>query len=67
MLLFLDGNHENTSLENLMLITRAELAQLNQRNLIRDDADLTKSGVLVARLISEIGKAKKKKKGESHG
>lgn len=67
VVLFLDGNHENTSLENLMLITRAELARLNQRNLIRDDADLTKSGVLVARLISEIGKAKKKKKGESHG
>ena len=67
VVLFLDGNHENTSLENLMLITRAELARLNQRNLIRDGADLTKSGVLVARLISEIGKAKKKKKGESHG
>ncbi len=66
-ILFLDGNHENTSLENLMLITRAELARLNQNGLIRNDAELTKSGVLVARLISEIGKAKKKKKGESHG
>lgn len=66
VLLFLDGNHRNTALENLTLISRAELARLNQRGLIKDDAELTQSGVLVARLISEIGKAKKKKKGESH-
>ena len=61
VVLFLDGNHENTALDNLMLITRAELARLNQRGLISSNADLTKSGVMVARLLSAIGKAKKNK------
>lgn len=62
VVIFLDGNRTNVALENLALITRAELARLNQNGLIKTDAEITKSGILVARLISEIGKAKKRSK-----
>lgn len=58
-LLFLDGNKLNITLENLQLITRAQLARLNQNHLITDNAELTKSGIIIADIFSKIGERKK--------
>lgn len=66
-MLFLDGDRMNTALENLTLVTRDELLELNRRGLIKNDAELTASGVLVARLRRGIYKKRKiKKQGGTH-
>lgn len=60
--IFLDRDHTNTKLENLALVSRAELLELNRRELIKDDAELTMSGILIARINCKISKIKKAKK-----
>jgi hypothetical protein len=47
---FLDGNKENCSIENLMLIDRAEELELNRRKLRTSNPERTKAGVMVAKL-----------------
>jgi len=59
---FLDGDPLNCSIENLDLITRAEHARLNQGHLRSCDPELTKTGILVARLMTATGKKKKELK-----
>lgn len=60
-LIFLDGNKQNVTLENLMLITRKQLARLNQNHLIFDDPDLTRTGIILADLYGKIGERKRAK------
>lgn len=60
-LLFLDGNKLNLALENLELITRKQLARLNQNHLLTNDAELTRTGIIVADIYSKIGERKKAK------
>lgn len=64
-LLFLDGNKLNVSLDNLQLITRSQLVRMNQNGLISTEADLTKTGVIVAEILSKIGERKRNRKGEN--
>lgn len=59
-LIFLDGNKLNVSLENLHLVTRKQLARLNQNHLISDIPELTKTGLIIADIYSKIGERKKK-------
>lgn len=61
-LIFGDGNTQNISLNNLILITRAQLARLNQNKLIQTDIDLTRSGILIADIISKCSARKKESK-----
>lgn len=63
VLIFADGNPLNVTLDNLILVTRGQLARLNQNHLIQRDADLTRSGVIVADIIS---KCAQRKKGSGH-
>jgi hypothetical protein len=60
-LIFLDGNHQNVTLDNLQLITRKQLARLNQHRLISDNAELTKTGIILADIYSKIGERKRAK------
>lgn len=60
-LLFLDNDRLNISLDNLQLITRKQLVRLNQNNLISNDADLTKTGIILADVYQKIGERKKAK------
>lgn len=60
VVIFADGNKQNVSLENLLLISRRELAVMNKRSLITNDADLTKTGILVADIYLKISERKKK-------
>lgn len=53
-ILFLDHNKNNIDITNLVKITNAQLALMNGRGLIKNDADLTLAGVNIARLIEKI-------------
>lgn len=60
--IFGDGNNRNFDPENLILVSRAQLARMNQYGLIKNDAELTKTGVIIADIYNKIGELKKKKK-----
>lgn len=59
IVIFGDGNRRNFELSNLIMITRGQLARMNQNHLIKDDADLTRTGVLIADVITAISRRKK--------
>ena len=61
VVIFGDRDKNNFEVSNLILVTRAQLARLNQNKLIRDDADLTRTGVIIADLITAVSKRVKKK------
>lgn len=61
VILFGDGNRHNLDLDNFILISRKQLAILNRNNLIKSDAELTKTGILIADLYSKIAERKKAK------
>jgi hypothetical protein len=76
VVIFGDGNKKNCELDNLILVSRAQLARLNQNNLIQDDVELTKTGIIIADLHTKISQRKKgqrsgrkrekREKGEKH-
>lgn len=51
---FADGNNQNLNLDNLLLMTRSELAQMNKRSLMSSDPELTKTSLEMIRLDSKI-------------
>lgn len=58
-ILFKDQNKLNIDIENLMLISRKELAILNKNNLIFSDPELTSTGVNIAKLMVKVTEVKK--------
>lgn len=65
MVIFLDGDKKNCSLDNLRLISRAENAQMNKRGLRSGDKDVTETGIMLAKVYNAMHEAKKGKKDES--
>lgn len=61
-ILFGDGNSLNVSIDNLILVSRKQLATLNKHNLIQDHVELTKAGIIVADIYLKIGERKKANK-----
>lgn len=59
ILLFLDGNKLNLSLDNLELITRSQLAVLNKNGLLQANADLNKLAIMIADLKLKISEKQK--------
>ena len=59
--IFLDGNKRNITAENLAKVSGSQLARLNQNHLLYADADLSRTGVLMAKLLEAKTKAKKRK------
>lgn len=59
VVIFGDGDKRNLVPENLLLVSRAELARMNQLDLIKNDADLTRTGIIIARIRNKMGKRKK--------
>lgn len=60
--IFADGNNRNFDIDNLILVSRNELLQLNQNKLIiKGYAELTKTGINIAKLIIAKNERKKKK------
>jgi hypothetical protein len=65
-IVFGDGNNRNFDPANLLLVSRAQLARMNQRGLIQDDAELTKTGILIADVYNKIGERKRKNAKRQH-
>ena len=59
-IIFADQNRENYALDNLILVTRGELAVLNKQHLIVADAELTKSGIAVAEVLLKMHERRRK-------
>lgn len=55
VIIFGDGNKRNFDLNNLLLVSRKQLVRLNQKNLIANDAELTKTGIIIADIYNKIG------------
>ena len=53
-IIFLDGNKLNCELENLALVTKAESIRLSQFGLRFNDRELTKTGIMIARLSLSV-------------
>ncbi len=60
--IFGDGNSLNLDIENLILVTRGQLAILNRRKLIQKDAEMTKTAVIIADIYSKMSERKNKAK-----
>lgn len=58
-LIFADGNKQNLDLDNLILVSNAELFIINQKGLYKKDKELTKAGVAVAKVLEQVNKRKK--------
>lgn len=58
VIVFLDNNRENFAQENLVKLTRAELARYNQDNLKTDNPDYNMTAVILAKLKTKTGGAK---------
>ena len=58
-IIFADGNKLNLSIDNLLLVSKAELLQMNRRKLISEDSELTKTGLNVVRVMNKVYKIKK--------
>ena len=52
--IFLDGNKENFEPDNLMVIKRSELCQINKNHRVTNDKDLTKAGVYIEMIKERI-------------
>jgi hypothetical protein len=60
VLIFGDGNKLNVQLENLILISRKQLATLNKNKLIQNNAELTRMGITLVDVYHKINERKKK-------
>lgn len=58
--IFGDGDKLNLNIDNLLLVSRAQLAILNRNRLIQKDADLTKSAIIITDLLHKISERGKK-------
>ena len=59
VVIFADRNKQNITIENLLLISRRELAIMNKRGLIANSAELTKTGLVIADIYLKIGERKR--------
>ena len=55
VVLFLDGNKQNFAKDNLVKLTRAELARLNQDVKLRDNPEMNLTAVMIAKLKCKMG------------
>lgn len=60
ILIFGDGNKLNCNIDNLLLVSRKQLLIMNNNQLIKDDTELTKTGVIIASVIQKIHENKKR-------
>ena len=61
LIVYLDGNNKNCDITNLALVSKAEHALLTTLNLRSENAELTKTGINIAKLKDAMNKFKKKK------
>lgn len=61
VVIFGDGDKRNFDPDNLILVSRGQLAMMNTKGLIQNDADLTRTGVILADICLKINQRKKRK------
>lgn len=54
--IFADGNNRNFDLDNLILVSNAEELIMNQRKLMSKDAEFTKTGAVIAKVLNKAKK-----------
>lgn len=59
-IMFADGNKRNFDIKNLILVSDAEELIMNQNRFVKDNADLTRVGLNIARVIDRVNKRKEK-------
>lgn len=57
--IFADGDKSNFDINNLVKVSRANLLYLNNKKLIFDDPELTKTGVNVSKVVEKINSLEK--------
>ena len=62
MITFKDGNKENCDIDNLMMVTKGENAQLTHLHLRSEDPDLTEAGLNMIKLKNAAKDIRKKRK-----
>lgn len=62
VLIFADGDKTNFDIKNLLLASREKLLTMNRNNLIQTDAELTKTGTIVADVLIKISERKRVKR-----
>lgn len=67
VVIFGDGDKKNYDVNNLLLVSRVELAILNKFGLIGASADITRTGVLVADLKMKINERSRKEVSRDNG
>lgn len=61
VIIFGDGDRRNFQQDNLILVSKSQLAILNKNQLIKNDADLTRVGIVIADIYKKVGERKKNK------
>lgn len=61
-LIFADGDKSNIAVDNLIMVSRAQLVRLNQNGLIQDNKELTETAINVVDLMVKISHVKKSKR-----
>ena len=63
VVIFQDGDKSNCDIDNLLLVSRGELCQLNRMGLITTDADLTKCGTALVKLRLAVKRRERGRRG----
>lgn len=58
-ILFADTNRANFDINNLILVSKAQVLQMNRYDLIKEDAELTRTGIIIADIHLKMGQRKK--------
>lgn len=61
-IIFADGNKSNLNIYNLVIVSSSQLLIMNRNNLIKNDVNLTKTGLIIADMILKISELSRKKK-----
>jgi hypothetical protein len=61
VIVFLDGDPLNITLENLSIVSKAQLLIMNRKGLIKKNPELTESGILIAKILDKTYKIKRKR------
>ncbi|KRM54608.1 hypothetical protein FC18_GL002316 [Lacticaseibacillus sharpeae JCM 1186 = DSM 20505] len=59
---FIDGNKLNVSLDNLMLMTKAEMLQYNRRGLSSADPEINLAALNLAKMVTKAHRVKRREK-----
>lgn len=59
VVIFGDADKNNFNVNNLILVSRKQLLTLNRNKLITNNADLTRTGIIIANVYNKIGDIKR--------